>query len=44
MRETCPHSEFWSSIPGLVKDGCTFTASKTKQLFNKARGKNYETV
>ncbi|XP_070532864.1 cation-dependent mannose-6-phosphate receptor-like isoform X3 [Ptychodera flava] len=28
-----PHYEFWSSLPGLIKDGCGFVSSncKTKQ-------------
>jgi Autophagy-related protein 27 len=27
--EIVPHIEFWTSLPGLVKDGCLFIGSKT---------------
>jgi hypothetical protein len=30
MLESCPQSEFWMSIPGLVKDGFAFTLVKLK--------------
>jgi len=35
MKESCPHYEFWSAIPGLVKDGCIFSAKKTKVLYQR---------
>lgn len=29
-REAIPHVEFWASLPGLVKDGCSFCISKIR--------------
>lgn len=28
--QACPQYEFWSDIPSLVKDGCSFTMSKIR--------------
>jgi len=30
--DACPHKDFWAAIPGLVKDGCSFTVGKLKGL------------
>jgi hypothetical protein len=38
MAESCPHSEFWFAFPGLVKDGCTFTVNKIKQMAGGGKG------
>jgi len=31
-KDAFPHIEFWSSIPGLVKDGVLFTVSKVRDI------------
>jgi len=38
MKESCPHFEFWSTIPGLIKDGCIFTAKKLKEFYHNMAG------
>lgn len=35
------HYDFWSSIPGLIKEGVRFSAHKTKQLFSKEAAEDY---
>lgn len=40
-RDLIPHAEFWSSIPGLVKEGCVFTVSKVKGLVTGGSGGGY---
>jgi hypothetical protein len=48
MAESCPHSEFWFAFPGLIKDGCMFTAAKIKQaagrVSNKGTADGYDEV
>jgi hypothetical protein len=38
MKESCPHYECWSVIPGLMKDGCIFTAKKLKAWYKILAG------
>jgi hypothetical protein len=38
MKESCPHFEFWSTIPGLIKDGCIFTGKKLKEGYQRLSG------
>jgi len=48
MSESCPHNEFWFAFPGLIKDGCIFTAAKLKQaagrVSNKGAADGYDEV
>lgn len=34
-----PNYEFWSKIPGLIKDGCVFSAKKLKECFSSLKDK-----
>jgi len=43
-RESCPNFTFWSTLPGLVKDGFVFTWSKLRGLCRGGGGEGYETV
>lgn len=38
IRDILPHQEFWSSLPGLVKDGCEFTILSIKSGIQRCRG------
>jgi len=35
-----PNREFWSTLPGLVKDGVVWTFRKTKDLIDRIRNRN----
>jgi hypothetical protein len=37
-KESLPNIEFWSEIPGLVKDGCGFFVAKVKGLLGQGDG------
>jgi len=43
-RESCPNFTFWSTLPGLVKDGCVFTWQKLRGLCRRGGEEGYETV
>jgi len=43
-RESCPNFTFWSTLPGLVKDGFVFTWTKLRGLCRRGGGEGYETV
>jgi len=43
-REACPQWEFWSSIPGLAKDGCKFTYYLIKSGCKSGKGEAYEAL
>jgi len=46
-KESVPNSGFWTALPGLVKDGTTFSWRKTRGCFDRLRGRassDYETV
>jgi len=43
-RESCPNYTFWSSLPGLVKEGCMFTYHKLRGLCRRGGEEGYETV
>lgn len=41
MVESCPNNQFWFILPGLVKDGCSFTNRKcVKPTIAKITGKS----
>jgi hypothetical protein len=35
MRESCPNYDFWSSLPGYVKEGILYTRRKISQWTGK---------
>jgi len=40
--DALPHKEFWSAIPGLVKDGAVFSFQKAKGIYENYRGRSGE--
>eukprot|EP00039_Didymoeca_costata_P025887 m.14461 g.14461 ORF g.14461 m.14461 type:complete len:260 (+) comp5104_c0_seq1:61-840(+) len=42
--EMVPNKDFWSSIPGLVKDGMAFSYAKVKEWTGKGDNEGYQNV
>eukprot|EP00002_Diphylleia_rotans_P001264 TRINITY_DN1070_c0_g1_i1.p1 TRINITY_DN1070_c0_g1~~TRINITY_DN1070_c0_g1_i1.p1 ORF type:complete len:267 (-),score=45.11 TRINITY_DN1070_c0_g1_i1:227-1027(-) len=36
--DAIPNRDFWTQVPTYVKDGCSWTWNKTKELFDRMRG------
>eukprot|EP01006_Ploeotia_vitrea_P033790 TRINITY_DN65642_c1_g1_i1.p1 TRINITY_DN65642_c1_g1~~TRINITY_DN65642_c1_g1_i1.p1 ORF type:complete len:273 (-),score=126.76 TRINITY_DN65642_c1_g1_i1:84-866(-) len=43
-KEVIPHVAFWGALPGLVKDGCSFTVRKLRALCEGGNSSEYTEV